>query len=90
MTEIFQSAAIGSVPITALVMGLVEWCKRMGVAGKALNVASLVIGGVIGGLYLYSQANPTTAEGWFGVIAYGLTLGLTASGIYDVINKQAR
>jgi hypothetical protein len=30
---------------------------------------------------------PVGFTGWFGVIVFGLALGLVASGIYDVLNK---
>lgn len=86
--EIFSKAAVSGVPIVALVVALVEWIKRMGVTGKGLNAASMAIGLVFGAGYMISQGalnanDPFTA--WFGIVVYGLGLGLTASGIYDAL-----
>ena len=77
-------AGVGLVPV---VMALVEWTKRLGVTGKWLYVASMGIGLVLGGLHQYaylSGPDPLTIQQGLGILVYGLTLGLAASGLYDV------
>ena len=81
--EAFASAAVSGVPLVLFVVGLVEWLKRFGVQGAALNIAAMLIGLVFGGGYMIAQAVPADFAGWFGTAVYGLALGLIASGIYD-------
>lgn len=81
---------INGVPLVALVIALVEWIKRFGVSGKALNAASMMVGALIGIAYWYAQSPLTTFADWFGAVVYGLALGLVASGIYDAARSAVR
>ena len=74
---------VSGVPLVLVVIGLVEWLKRFGVAGKLLNASSLVIGLALGVAYQYAQGTPADFAGWFAAGVFGLGLGLVASGIYD-------
>lgn len=74
---------VNGIPLVALVIALVEWLKRFDIEGKALNAASMAVGVIIGVAYWYAQQPLVGFAEWFGAIAYGLVLGLTASGIYD-------
>lgn len=73
------------VPLVLAVIGLVEWMKRFGVSGHALNAASMAVGLVVGVGYQYSQAPLVGFSAWFGACVYGVGLGLIASGIYDAV-----
>lgn len=77
------SQMVAGVPLVLVVIGLVEWIKRFGVTGKALNAASMAVGLVLGVAYQVAQAVPVGFGGWFVAAVYGLALGLVASGIYD-------
>ncbi len=79
----FSNAIVAGIPLVLVVIGLVEWIKRFGVQGAALNVASLLIGLIAGIAYQISFAMPGDFSGWFGAAIYGLALGLVASGLYD-------
>lgn len=79
----FSNAIVAGIPLVLVVIGLVEWIKRFGVQGAALNVASLLIGLVAGIAYQISIAMPSDFSGWFAAAIYGLALGLVASGLYD-------
>lgn len=79
----FSNAIVAGIPLVLVVIGLVEWIKRFGVQGAALNVASLLIGLIAGIAYQISIAMPVDFSGWFGAAIYGLALGLVASGLYD-------
>ena len=79
----FFSVSVGGIPLIFVVLGLVTWIGKMGVSGKWLLVASLLIGLVLGVGYQISQAIPTNFASWFATAVYGLGLGLVASGVYD-------
>jgi hypothetical protein len=79
----FSNAIVAGIPLVLVVIGLVEWLKRFGIQGAALNVASLLIGLAAGIAYQISIAMPADFSGWFAAGIYGLALGLVASGLYD-------
>jgi hypothetical protein len=81
---------VNGIPLVVLVIALVEWVKRFGVEGKALNAASMAIGAIIGIAYWYAQYPLVTFADWFGALIYGLALGLTASGVYDAARSALR
>lgn len=77
-----DNLTINGVSILALVMGLVEFSKSLGVKGRALTVTSVAVGA---GLILLNWL--ATQYGWadlFGQIVFALAFGLAASGLYDL------
>lgn len=80
---------VNGVPLVAVVLGLVEVSKRLGVEGRAAVAVSLGLGLVLGVGYQISVAVPVDFAGYFGAAVYGLALGLTASGLYDVITRRS-
>jgi hypothetical protein len=84
--ELFAEVSVAGIPLLFVVMGLVEYIKKFGVQGQALQGASMGIGLLFGVGYQVSAAGvPADFAGWFAVGVYGLALGLVASGIYDVL-----
>lgn len=81
---------VNGIPLVALVIALVEWIKRFGVEGKALNAISMVVGAVIGIAYWYAQSPLVAFSDWFGASVYGIALGLVASGLYDAARSALR
>jgi hypothetical protein len=81
---------VNGIPLVILVIALVEWFKRLGVSGIALNVVSMTVGVVIGVAYWYAQQPLATFGDWFGAVVYGIALGLVASGIYDAVRSALR
>ncbi|MEJ5222845.1 MAG: hypothetical protein WHV44_00195 [Anaerolineales bacterium] len=81
---------VNGIPLAVLVIALVEWVKRFGIEGKALNAVSMAIGALVGVAYWYAQSPLVTFADWFGAIVYGLTLGLVASGVYDAAKSALR
>ena len=77
-------AIVAGLPLVLVVLGLVEWVKRLGLVGKAVVIVSMAIGLALGLAYQVSIAVPIDFAGWFGAAVYGIGLGLVASGIYDV------
>jgi len=86
----FVQASVSGIPLVLVVMGLVEYFKRLGVKANALLVVSMVIGLVLGGGYQVATLTVplATFAVWFGIVLYGLALGLVASGIYDVADTM--
>jgi hypothetical protein len=85
----FADIVVAGIPLLAIVIGLVQFVKGFGLNGNAVQVASLVIGLVLGIGYQVSLAPPADFAGWFATVIFGLGLGLVASGLYDA-NKVAR
>lgn len=91
--QLVAGASVQGVPLIVVVLGLVEYAKRWGFQGKQLLGASMGVGLVLGAAYQgYVLASapgpgPATAAAWyiavFGMVIYGLVLGLVASGVYD-------
>ncbi len=80
---------VGTVPLIAVVFGLVEFVKSLGLKGRALTVFSLVLGLVFGLAYQFAQAGiPGTYAAWFTAVIFGLAIGLVASGFYDFANAR--
>lgn len=82
--EFPTNALVSGIPLVLVVLGLVEFMKKVGLAGVWLTVASLLVGVVCGVLYQMSIQMPTAFPGWFGAVIYGLALGLVAAGLYDL------
>jgi hypothetical protein len=84
-----MEAIVNGVPLIVIVVGLVEVSKRLGVKGKAAVAVSLGLGVVLGVGYQLSLAVPVDFAGYFGAAVYGLALGLSACGLYDVATRRS-
>jgi hypothetical protein len=71
--------------ILAVILGLVEFAKQLGVQGKGSLGLSMGLGVALGGsAWLAMEGTPGDFAGWFVVVIVGLAYGLAASGLYDV------
>lgn len=87
----FASAVLNGVPLIPVIMGLVEFSKKFGAQDLVCDALSLGLGLVFGVLYQLSTTGlPTDLAGWFGTALYGLGLGLTTSGLWNVIARSSR
>jgi hypothetical protein len=86
----FSSYVVAGVPLVFVVLGLVEFVKRLGLEGNWLIVVSVLIGVGLGIGYQCSIAVPVGFSGWFGVVIFGVALGLVASGIYDAVKNATK
>lgn len=75
MPEVNTALLIALMPA---VLGLVNFFKGLGLAGKALTVVSMITGIVL------AVAAMLLPPGIFTVAYNGLILGLAASGLYDL------
>jgi hypothetical protein len=88
LTPLSNLLVIG-IPLLLVVFGLVEFTKSLGLKGKILLLVSMFIGLILGMAYQISIAGlPATFSAWFGVVIFGLAIGLTASGFYDFLDKR--
>ncbi len=79
----FSHAIVNGIPLLVLIVGLVQFLKEMGLAGRYLRAASAALGLSLGVLYQLSLRAPADLAGWLGVGVYGLGLGVVASGLVD-------
>jgi len=69
--------------IMAVIAGLVQMSKQLGVKGNGSLVVSMVLGLALGGSsVLAAGGTPSDFAGWFGVLIIGLAYGLSTSGLY--------
>ena len=76
-----------SAQFMALVFGLVEFLKKLGLKGETLTLASMALGVAAGVVYQVAKIYPQAWQ-WIGVGAFGLAVGLAASGLYDFANAR--
>jgi len=88
--QVLSGAVAGGIPIAAVVLGLVEFSKKIGVSGKALTLLSMLLGVAFGVSYEVAQNGVAAGfAGWFAYVVFGLAMGLVASGIYNLIDIRA-
>jgi hypothetical protein len=71
------------VPVVVLVIGLVEFCKKLGANGNVCLVLSLFFGILLMLLVQVSEIYPAMAP-WIKVLIWGSVAGLTAPGLFDL------
>ena len=81
------SAVVNGIPLLVIIIGLVEFAKKFGVSGKASVAVAMVLGVAFGVAFQLQGGAPVDCAGWFGIVVYGLGLGLTSCGLYDVGKK---
>jgi hypothetical protein len=81
MPEINTALLIALLPA---ILGLVNFCKELGVQGKALTIVSMLIGVA---LALAAQLLPV---GIFQTIFNGIVIGLAACGLFDLAAMVTR
>lgn len=87
-SEFFKAGAENGPVVLALVVGLTTFLGQFGIEGKWQKLAALILGVIFGGaLQIAALALPGDFSGWFGLVCYGLVMGLTASGAYDTAKK---
>lgn len=98
--EIFLKAAVAGIPLLFPVWGLVQLFKLFKnseggqlINGNVLLIISFAWGLILGGGYMVFATQPPVADGnwytqyvyWFGVIFYGLSIGILASVFWEAL-----
>lgn len=73
-------------PALIIVVGLVEFSKKLGAQGNLCIVLAVVYAVAIMLLVQIAEVIPVVAP-WIKTVFTGLALGLSASGLYDVVMK---
>lgn len=73
--------------LLAMIFGLVEFVKKLGVQGNALTILSMAVGVGLGVLFQVAELYPQINV-WFQIAVFGVLFGLAASGFYDFANKR--
>mgnify|MGYP007071675079 CR=1 FL=1 len=80
---------ISPILLLAMIAGLVEFAKKFGLQGNGLLILSMVLGVGFGVLFQVMEMYPGVFTVWARVVIYGITFGLSASGLYDVGKRLA-
>ena len=83
----FSSVVVNGIPLLVVIAGLVQFADHFGIKGKAQLVLSLSLGIIFGIAFQLQSGLPGDFAGWFGVVVFGLGLGCTTSGLYDLGKK---
>lgn len=87
---IFENVKVIGIPLLFFTLALVQWIKTsFKVKGTNVNIVSLFTGVILGICYQLSVGIPSGFAGWFGVVIFGLALGLAASGAFDAARQIA-
>lgn len=85
--NLFQGVMVGGVALIVVIVGLVEFSKRLGVGGKWLLVEAMVLGALFYGADKAATMWPVV-QPWLELVVYTIGGGLAATGIFDVVNKR--
>jgi hypothetical protein len=80
---------LAGVAIIPLVLGIVEFAKKLGLRGEGSLVLAVVLGFVFSGLVhaMGTGLIPEAAVPWISMVIVGLAGGLGAAGLYDLGKK---
>ncbi len=82
---------VKGIPLVAVIFGLVEMIKSLGLSGKIVTFISMFLGLLFGISYQIAQAGiPAGFADWFEIVIFGLMLGLVASGFYKFTSARAK
>ncbi len=79
---------INNISIIVLIAGLVEFAKKFGLRGNGCILLSMLLGVFFGIAYQLQSGVPATVAGWLETVVFGLALGLTTSGLWDVVTRR--
>ena len=74
--------------LLAMIPGIVEFAKELGVTGKASLVLSFVTGVVLAVVFQLNALYPGLSD-WIYLVVYSVLFGMTASGYYNLAKRLA-
>jgi hypothetical protein len=78
---------LNPVTLAILILGVVEFIKRLGLTGNKLMLVSMAVGIMFATVYKVHDLYPP-AEPYLEVFFFGIAAGLCASGIYSFITNR--
>ena len=78
---------LNPVTLAVLILGVVEFLKRLGLAGNKLMLVSMGVGILFATVYKTSELYPVAGP-YLEIIFFGIAAGLCASGIYSFITNR--
>lgn len=86
----FLDVAVNGVPLALVVMGLTFLYGKFGASGNLQLGLSFATGLLFGVGYMLALSGvPVDFAGWFGVIVFGVAMGLLPAGIYESFKAAA-
>lgn len=82
-----ENFVFNSTTLLLVVFGLVEFIKTFGLRGNVLRIVSMLLGIGLAIVFRLSQVYPQW-QPWIEIGAFGIMIGLTASGVYDFFNDR--
>jgi hypothetical protein len=79
---------LSPVLVLAMIVGLVEFAKKLHIEGQASLALSMGLGILFGVLFQVAELYPAVAP-WFRIAVFGILFGLSASGLYDLGKRFA-
>ena len=83
----FGNFIVNPVTLMALVFGLIEFIKQLGIEGNKLRWISMGLGVLLAIVYQLRSVYPV-AQLWIDIFFFGLAVGLAASGIFSFLNNR--
>lgn len=83
----FQNVTVNGIGLMILVGGMTEALKALGVKGRALTLAALILGALLAIGYQVSLLDAQFRIA-YEVVVYGLGSALAATGYYDLLNAR--
>jgi ABC-type uncharacterized transport system permease subunit len=83
----FSNFVLNPVTLLAVVFGIVEFIKSLGVTGNTLRWVSLGVGVILAIVFQTTTLFPAISP-YIETIFFGIAVGLAASGIFSFINNR--
>jgi hypothetical protein len=78
---------VNPVTLALIVLGVVEFIKKFGIAGNKLMLIAMGVGIALGLIYKTRDLYPV-AQPYIDVAFFGIAVGLGASGIYSFVTDR--
>lgn len=89
---LFKDISVAGISLIALIIGLVQFIKGLGVSGVYIKVVAFLIGATLGGGYHVSiHGAPNDMASWLTAVVVALAFGIGAPSFYDAAfrNKES-
>lgn len=86
---LIKDASVSGISLIAIIIGLTQFIKGLGVGGVYIKLTGFLIGFILGCSYqVYAHGVASDFPGWFTTILFGLIFGLGAPGVFDAAFRK--